>query len=209
MLESDAFEMVYLNIGDFTMILRAFQKQLLVLSVSTSLFAGALFSATQSQANTIQENSHIISLGNRPTPVEEVQLTFSMVKPLAVQEGHTGDILAKIEKAGFRIIALRMRTLSQDEAKRFYAEHASKPFFKDLVQKMTSGPVVTMVLQKPDAVASMRDLVGSTDPKKATQGTIRYEFGRSTTDNAIHASDGPASAEREITFFFSQEELNQ
>ncbi len=161
------------------------------------------------QANSHNADNNIVSLATRPDPVEDVQLTFSMIKPLAVKEGKTGAILAKIEESGFTIVALRMRQLTIDEAKRFYAEHASKPFYMDLVTRMSSSPVVTMVLKKQDAVTSMRQLVGATDPAKAAPGTIRKEFGKSTTDNAIHASDGPASAEREIAFFFAKEEINQ
>ena len=183
------------------------KKPILILALLSFGYKGALFSGNTPQKTINKSDSRVIALDTQSTPAEEVQYTFSMIKPLAVQEGHTGDIISRIEKAGFRVIALRMRTLSLDEAKRFYAEHASKPFYMSLVQKMSSGPIVTMVLEKVDAISSMRQLVGATDPSKAVQGTLRYEFGRNTTDNAIHASDGPASAEREITFFFSQDEL--
>lgn len=150
---------------------------------------------------------NIAVLESEPTPVDHVQMTFAMINPLAVEEGHIGDILKMIEQAEFKIIALKMRTIPQEEAKRFYAEHASKPFFTELVEAISSGPIVTMVLQKPNAIAAMRQLIGATNPSKASPGTIRYIFGKNMTDNAIHSSDGPASAEREISFFFSQEDL--
>ena len=139
------------------------------------------------------------------TPAETK--TFSMIKPRAVKEKHTGEILAHLEKAGFEIQALRMRTLSKEEAEEFYKEHAGKPFFADLVSKMTSGPIVTMVLSKKNAVPELRTCIGATNPKKAEPGTIRALFGTDVTENAIHASDSPTSAEREIAFFFPKQEL--
>jgi nucleoside-diphosphate kinase len=137
------------------------------------------------------------------------ELTFSMIKPSCVMDGHVGDILQKIEQSGFQIMALRMRTLSRKEAERFYKEHASKPFFPDLVEKMTSGPVVTMVLQKEGAVDKFRLVVGSTDPKKAAPHTIRSLYGKDISENGIHASDSLKSAQREIAFFFAEDELVQ
>lgn len=140
------------------------------------------------------------------TPKEE--LTFSMIKPRAVREGHVGDILSMLEKAGFHIRALRMRQITPEEAEQFYGEHKNRSFYPELISKMTSGPIVTMVLSKPDAVQSLRTIIGPTDPKKASADTIRSRFGTNVTENAIHASDSPASAEREIKFFFSSAEIN-
>lgn len=140
-------------------------------------------------------------------PVTLESSTFSMIKPRAVREGHTGEILAALEKQGFHIRALRMRTLTKEEAERFYKEHEGKPFFSDLVSKMTSGPIVTMVLSKKGAVHELRGCIGATDPKKAAPDTIRARFGIDVTENAIHASDSPLSAQREIAFFFAPNEL--
>ncbi|MGR3951560.1 MAG: nucleoside-diphosphate kinase [Chlamydia sp.] len=184
-------------------------KKNFILACIASSFFWSLLSTENGFATQYSSNSsaQVVSLESKPIPVSEIQFTFSMIKPVAVQDGHTGDILGQIERAGFQIVGLKMKTLTQDEVKRFYAEHASKPFFKGLIQKMSSGPVVMMVLKKSNGVAALREIVGATDPKKASTGTIRSIFGKNTTDNAIHASDGPASAAREISFFFSPEEL--
>ena len=139
--------------------------------------------------------------------VSQESSTFSMIKPRAVREGHTGEILAALEKEGFHIRALRMRKLTKEEAERFYKEHEGKPFFSDLISKMTSGSIVTIVLSKTNAVQELRTCIGATDPKKAAPGTIRAHFGTDVTENAIHASDSITSAEREIDFFFTPDEL--
>ena len=135
--------------------------------------------------------------------------TFSMIKPAAVQEHHIGGIIDMIEKAHLSIAGLKMQRLSTEQAEAFYAEHKGKPFYNDLVKMMSSGPIVLMVIEGDGAVAKLREVVGSTDPKKANVGTIRATFGKSVGDNAIHASDSPESATREISFFFSEEEIAQ
>lgn len=133
--------------------------------------------------------------------------TFSMIKPTAVKEHHIGGIIDTIEKANLSIAALKMQTISQEQAEAFYAEHKGKPFYPELVKMMSSGPVVLMVVEGDNAVAALRKVVGSTDPKKADAGTIRALFGKSVGENAIHASDSPESAQREIQFFFAQEAI--
>lgn len=133
--------------------------------------------------------------------------TFSMIKPTAVQEHHIGGIIDMIEKAHLSVVALKMQSLSKEQAEAFYAEHKGKPFYPELVKMMSSGPIVLMVIEGDNAVAHLREVVGSTDPKKATVGTIRATFGKSVGENAIHASDSKESAAREIGFFFSQEEI--
>lgn len=140
-------------------------------------------------------------------PQSKEEMTFSMIKPRAVREGHVGDILSMVEKAGFHIRALRLRQLSPEEAKQFYVEHKEKPFYQELVTIMSSGPIVTMVLSKQDAVQSLRSCIGPTDPKKAGADTVRARFGTNVTENAIHSSDSLVSAEREIKFFFSPAEI--
>ncbi len=130
-----------------------------------------------------------------------------MIKPSAVQEQHIGQIISMIEKENLKVSGLKLQRLSEDEARAFYAEHKERPFYQELVAMMSSGPVVLMVIEGDAAVTRLRELVGSTDPKKANPGTIRHAFGKSVGDNAIHASDSPASAAREIAFFFAKDEL--
>ena len=134
--------------------------------------------------------------------------TLSIIKPDAVSNNVVGDIVSRFENAGLKIIAMRMERLSQERAKGFYAEHDGKPFFKDLVSFMTSGPVVLQVLEGENAIARNRELMGSTNPQEAEPGTIRADFAKSIDANAVHGSDSPASAIREIEFFFSEEQVN-
>ena len=131
-----------------------------------------------------------------------VERTLSIIKPDAVQKNVIGQILARFEKAGLRIIAARMTHLSRKEAEGFYAVHRERPFFKDLVEFMISGPVMIQVLEGENAIAKNRELMGATDPKKAAKGTIRADFADSIDANAVHGSDGPETARKEIAFFF-------
>lgn len=131
-----------------------------------------------------------------------VERTLSIIKPDAVKKKAIGEILARFERAGLRIVAARMVHLSRAEAEGFYAVHRERPFFKDLVDFMVSGPVVVQVLEGPDAVAKNRELMGATDPKKAAKGTIRADFAESIDANAVHGSDGPETARTEIAYFF-------
>ncbi len=130
-------------------------------------------------------------------------ITFTIIKPLAVSEGHVGPILNKIHIAGFRISAMRMLWLTQGEAERFYEVHKERPFYEDLVDFMTSGPIVVAVLRKENAVEDYRKLIGATDPEKAEEGTIRKEFAKSMRENAVHGSDSDENAIIEGSFFFS------
>lgn len=134
--------------------------------------------------------------------------TLSIIKPDAVGKNHIGEIQARFEAAGLRIVALRMLHLSRSQAAGFYAEHEGRPFFEDLLTFMTSGPVVVQVLEGDDAVAANRRLMGATDPKKADPGTIRADFASSIDANAVHGSDSPESAAREIAYFFSALDIN-
>jgi nucleoside-diphosphate kinase len=136
-----------------------------------------------------------------------IQRTLTIIKPDSTSAGHIGEIIADIEKAGFRILGMRMVHLSQAQAQAFYAVHRERPFYKDLVKFMTEGPVVPMALEREDAVASLRKLMGETDSKKAAKDTIRGKFGTDIERNAIHGSDAPETAANEIAFFFSQSEL--
>jgi nucleoside-diphosphate kinase len=131
-----------------------------------------------------------------------VERTLSIIKPDAVKKNAIGEILARFERAGLRIVAARMVHLSRAEAEGFYAVHRERPFFKDLVDFMVSGPVVVQVLEGPDAVAKNRELMGATDPKKAAKGTIRADFAASIDANAVHGSDAPETARIEIAYFF-------
>jgi nucleoside-diphosphate kinase len=128
--------------------------------------------------------------------------TLSIIKPDAVRKNAIGQIIARFEKAGLRVVAARMLHLSRAEAEGFYAVHRERPFFKDLVDFMTSGPVLVQVLEGKDAIAKNRELMGATDPKKAAKGTIRADFAESIDANAVHGSDGPETARTEIAYFF-------
>jgi nucleoside-diphosphate kinase len=131
-----------------------------------------------------------------------VERTFSIIKPDAVAKNAIGQILARFEAAGLKIIAARMMHLSRAQAEGFYAVHRERPFFKDLVEFMISGPVLLQVLQGENAILKNRELMGATDPKKAAKGTIRADFADSIDANAVHGSDGPDTARTEIAFFF-------
>jgi nucleoside-diphosphate kinase len=131
-----------------------------------------------------------------------VEETLFMIKPDAVKNRKVGPILAEVEKAGFEILDLRLVRLTPDTARRFYAVHEGKPFLNDLVAFMSSGPAVPVRLRRADAVPTLRELIGSTDPKEAKPGTIRARHAESKQCNAVHASDSPESAQTEIQFFF-------
>jgi nucleoside-diphosphate kinase len=131
-----------------------------------------------------------------------LERTLSIVKPDAVRKNAIGKILARFEAAGLKIIAARMMHLSRAEAEGFYAVHRERPFFKDLVEFMSSGPVLVQVLEGENAIASNRELMGATDPRKAAKGTIRAEFADSIDANAVHGSDAPDSARTEVAYFF-------
>jgi nucleoside-diphosphate kinase len=135
------------------------------------------------------------------------QRTFSIIKPDAVKAGQAGEILARLEKAGFSIVALRLRRLSRAEAEGFYHVHRERPFFASLCEFMSSGPCLTLVLERADAIARLREIMGATDPAKAAPGTIRKDFASSIEANCIHGSDGPDTARFEIGYFFPAIEL--
>ncbi len=128
--------------------------------------------------------------------------TFSIIKPDAVAAGKAGAILSRIEAAGFRVVALRMLSLSRKEAEGFYHVHAARPFFGSLCAFMSSGPCITMVLERENGIAHLREIMGATDPAKAAPGTIRKDFAESIERNAIHGSDAPETAVFEISYFF-------
>jgi len=128
--------------------------------------------------------------------------TFSIIKPDALAAGKAGAVLSRLEEAGFRIVALRMRSLSRAEAEGFYHVHRGRPFFPSLCAFMSSGPCITMVLERDNAIAHLRGIMGATDPAKAAPGTIRRDLAASIERNAIHGSDGPETAAFEIGYFF-------
>ena len=135
------------------------------------------------------------------------QRTFSIVKPDAFAAGHTGAILAMIDQAGFKLVSAKRLSLSVAQAQGFYAVHAERPFFASLCAFMASGPILALVLEKDNAIADLRTLMGATDPSKAEQGTIRKRFAKSIGENAIHGSDAPETAAFEIGYFFAGLEL--
>ena len=129
--------------------------------------------------------------------------TFTMIKPDAFSKGYTGNILAMIEKAGFRLVALKKTRLSEEKAGEFYAVHKARPFYGELVEFMSSGPIVAAILEKDNAVEDFRKLIGATDPAKADEGTIRKLYAESVGKNAVHGSDSNENAQIEGSFFFS------
>jgi len=133
--------------------------------------------------------------------------TFTIIKPDSVRKGNFGKIISRLESEGFRVLGLRKLSLSRKQAEGFYAVHRERPFYASLVEYMTSGPVVVGALERDNAVAHLRQVMGATDPKKADQGTIRAAFGESIEQNAIHGSDSDENAAIEIAFFFSESDL--
>ena len=133
--------------------------------------------------------------------------TLSILKPDGVARNLVGDVYRRFEQAGLRIVAARMLHLSQADAEAFYGVHRERPFFKDLVKFMTSGPVMVQVLEGEGAIAKNRDVMGATDPKKAAPGTIRADLAKSIDENVVHGSDAPGTAAREIAFFFRETEI--
>jgi nucleoside-diphosphate kinase len=138
-----------------------------------------------------------------------MQTTFAIIKPDAVKAGSIGKIVQRIEGAGFVIRAMQLRHLSQKDAEGFYAVHRERPFFASLTQFMSSGPVVVLALEAPDAIKKWRTLMGATDPAKADAGTLRKEFGASIENNATHGSDAPETAAFELGYFFPGIDLNR
>lgn len=133
--------------------------------------------------------------------------TFTMIKPDAVANGHIGAILAKINEAGFRIVAMKYTQISKELAKKFYEVHKDRPFFDGLTDFMSSGPIVAAILEKEDAVVSFRKLIGATNPEEAEEGTIRKQFAESMSRNAVHGSDSDENAQIEGAFYFSATEM--
>ena len=136
-----------------------------------------------------------------------LERTLSIVKPDGVRANRIGAVFERFEKAGLRIAAVRMTSLTKAQAEAFYAVHRARPFFASLVEFMTSGPVVASVLEGENAIAKYRELMGATDPAKAAPGTIRRDFAESVQNNVVHGSDAPETAKEEIGFFFSQADL--
>ena len=139
--------------------------------------------------------------------MKTLQRTLTIVKPDAVKKNAVGDIIEQFEKNGFRILAMKMLEISQHQAEQFYAVHAHKSFFNSLTQFMSSGPIVVLALEKENAIADLRKLMGATNPANAEEGTIRKKFAGSIEENAIHGSDGPETAAFEIGYWFAGYEL--
>lgn len=133
--------------------------------------------------------------------------TFTMIKPDAVKDGHTGAILSKINEAGFRIVAVKKTQLTTSKAEDFYGVHRERPFFGELVEFMTSGPIVAAILEKDNAVADFRTLIGATNPSEAAEGTIRAMYAKSIGENAVHGADSDDNAHREGNFHFAETEM--
>jgi nucleoside-diphosphate kinase len=133
--------------------------------------------------------------------------TFSMIKPRAVQEGHTGNILAMIIEKNFKIIAMKLTQLTVDDAKKFYSVHSNEPFFEELIKFIANRPIIVLILEKDNAVEDFRKLIGKTNPKEAEEGTIRKKYANSITENAIHGSDSDENAKIESSFYFSIREI--
>ncbi len=160
---------------------------------------------TESQpVNSDQPSNSTIIDNTKPQTLER---TLSILKPDAVKNRHIGDIISRFEDNGLRVVGIKMIRLTPDQAAQFYNIHRDRPFFKDLVQFMSSGPVVVIVLEGEDAISKNRQLMGSTDPKKAEKGTIRADYAESISQNAVHGSDSIQTAGQEIPFFFRPNEL--
>jgi nucleoside-diphosphate kinase len=136
-----------------------------------------------------------------------VERTLSIIKPDAVSKNHIGEIIARFEKAGLRVIAAKMKHLTTSDAEGFYAVHKDRPFFKDLVSFMVTGPALILVLEGENAITKNRDIMGATDPQKAAPGTIRADFAKTIDENAVHGSDSLETARTEIAYFFKPEEI--
>jgi len=136
-----------------------------------------------------------------------VERTFSIIKPDAVAAGKAGEILAMIQGAGFKVLAMRMMRLTDAQAREFYGVHSARPFFNGLVKFMTEGPIVVMALEREDAIKGLREVMGATNPANAAEGTVRKRFATDIERNCIHGSDAPETAEQELRFFFSASEL--
>jgi nucleoside-diphosphate kinase len=136
-----------------------------------------------------------------------LERTLAIVKPDAMAASHAGAILAIIEQAGFRVLALRMTRLTEPQAQGFYAVHSEKPFYEGLVKFMTEGPIIVMALEREDAILKWRETMGATNPANAAEGTIRQRFGASIERNCVHGSDAPETAQTELRFFFSTADL--
>lgn len=134
------------------------------------------------------------------------KITLTMIKPMAAQKGYIGPILAKIAEGGFRIVAMKYTKLSEAQAKKFYEVHKERPFYNDLVNFMSSGPVVAAILEKDNAIQAYRDFIGATNPENAEAGTIRALYGTSLEKNAVHGSDSDENAAIEASFFFAETE---
>ncbi|RMF50300.1 MAG: nucleoside-diphosphate kinase [Bacteroidetes bacterium] len=139
--------------------------------------------------------------------MNRTERTLGLIKPDAMAQGLLGKILDHILRAGFRLVGLKLLKLTREQAEAFYSVHRERPFFPSLVEFMTSGPVVAFVLEKENAIADYRTLMGATDPAKAAPGTLRALFGQNVERNAVHGSDSPENAQREIAFFFAEAEL--
>jgi nucleoside-diphosphate kinase len=133
--------------------------------------------------------------------------TLVLIKPNAIKGDHIGDIIARFEKNGLHVVALKLTHLTQAQAQQFYSVHVNRPFFPNLVTFMSSGPIVAIVLEGPQAVAQARKVIGATDPAKAVQGSIRADFGQSVSENAVHGTDVPENAQGEISFFFRPQDI--
>lgn len=162
------------------------------------LFSFLLLAVLGFAANVIGEDS--------PSPISKEQ-TLSIIKPDAVAANHVGDIIVRFEKAGLHVAGMKMVLLTKEKAKAFYAVHKERHFFNELVDFMSSGPIVAIVLEGPNAVAKNRELMGATDFKKAAPDTIRADFAQSVTKNAVHGSDSLENAKVEISFFFTPNEI--
>lgn len=142
-----------------------------------------------------------------PNKVETTEQTLAIIKPDAVSNEYIGEIISRYEEMGFKIVGLKMVKLSKEQAGKFYAEHKERPFYGELVDFMSSGPIVVLVLGGKNAITENRKLMGATDPAKAEEGTLRADFGESMGKNAVHGSDSKDAAKREIDFFFQPNEL--
>lgn len=171
-----------------------------------NLFLLALSASAMLQGSLIAQNdddNKMNAIGVNENPITKNERTLAIIKPDAVKNKHIGEIISRFEQAGLRIVAIKMVKLDREQASQFYKVHRDRPFFQDLINLMSSAPVVVLVIEGQNAVSRSRELMGATDPNKAARGTIRADFAESITRNAIHGSDSLESAREEIPFFFT------
>lgn len=191
----------------FSIFLPLVSLQAMVFAQTGHSQTGSALEVRVRDSSNISQNDTDSSKTINNLQTQTLEQTLSIIKPDAVKNRHIGDIISRFEDKGLRVIALKMVKLNQEEAGKFYEVHKGRPFYMQLVEFMSSGPVVVMVLEGDHAISKTREIMGATNPKEAAQGTIRSDFAQSMTQNAVHGSDSPQTAREEIKFFFNADQI--